>query len=90
MSDNAKERYWSYRRGWIDGAAGKAWRREFIEHPTRPDLTAEYRRGYADGHETKCRVMQDAANRLGHTPSILRVCDDTDATLSQESFSRSQ
>jgi hypothetical protein len=60
-------------RGWKDGCTAHAKRKEFTEHPTRPDLTAEYESGYADGFLLRTTTQRKAAKRIGYVPNVLRT-----------------
>ena len=60
----AYEKLNSYRRGWTDGAAGRPEDQKFIAHPTRRDLSGEYRRGYHDGQDARIRATGKACRRL--------------------------
>lgn len=60
----AHERVQSYRRGWLDGAAGHPEDQKFIAHPTRRDLSGEYRRGHHDGQDARIRATNKACRRL--------------------------
>lgn len=64
------EKFHSFRKGWVDGAAGRTEDMKFTEHPTRPDLTTEYRRGHSDGSMAKRRAMEIAAKRLRYDTSM--------------------
>lgn len=72
MSDKAKERYWSYRRGWKDGVVGTVPRSKFTGH-RRDDLSTAYVTGYTAGKKALNVAMKEAQDRLGHTPSIRRA-----------------
>lgn len=62
--------YWSYRRGWIDGAKGSAISKEHSEHS---EYGAEYLAGFEDGRRAELEAMSKTQKRLGHTPLILRA-----------------
>ncbi len=70
----SRERFLSYHRGWHDGAARRLQRPEFVNHPTRPDLTKEYLKGYNSGAGASMIAMYRAAKRLKFEPDILRDC----------------
>ena len=73
----AYEKFHSYRHGWTDGAKGQFWKRkEFSEHPTRPDLAAEYIKGYEDGETIRRAALAAAAARVGYEPSPLRGSEE--------------
>jgi hypothetical protein len=71
--DPTKEIYWSYRRGWRDGAGTRPLDEKFTKHKTREDLKAEYELGYTDGKAALDAAMGAACERIGHEPEILRV-----------------
>lgn len=66
----------SYRRGWKDGAVRK-WPPDprFVEHGTRPDMKAEYERGFADGTAANIKALGKAMKRLGYDADPLRAGD---------------
>jgi len=72
----AHELFQSYFRGWCDGASCHSMDKKFIEHPTRPDLKAEYENGYVDGNKARKQAMSIAAERLNYEPKILRACNE--------------
>jgi hypothetical protein len=74
----AHELFQSYMRGWKDGCSARAQRRDFTEHPTRPDLCTEYKRGYDDGYRDRVERQRAAAERLGYRPTVLRASFQTD------------
>jgi hypothetical protein len=45
---------------------------QFTEHKTRPDLTAEYERGYTEGRKNYNANMDAAMKRIGYAPNVLR------------------
>lgn len=61
-----RELFAIYRRGWQDGAASRVQRPDHISHPTRPDLSESYRRGYDAGRDAYTRAMGIEADRLGY------------------------
>lgn len=61
-----QELFWSYRKGWRDGANAKLKDLAHMEHKTRPDLTAAYVRGYEDGHAQLTVALNNEAERLGY------------------------
>lgn len=68
----ASELFQAYRRGWRDAAASSLPDTRFTAHPTREDLTAEYRRGYTEGRASYTADMNAAMKRLGYVPTLLR------------------
>jgi hypothetical protein len=58
------EKVQSYRRGWTDAASGRPEDQKFITHPTRPDLSKEYRRGWFDGVYARVLALNKACRRL--------------------------
>jgi hypothetical protein len=64
-----------YMRGWHAGAGMRAMDPKFAEHKTRPDLKAEYERGYGDGRAAGGAASAEASARLGYTPTVLRLAD---------------
>jgi len=82
---SARELYWSYRRGWLDGSrspssAARVKDTGFTEHATRPDLTQAYLAGWNDGELATSEAMSAACTRYGHDPSPLRSEDGDDIT----------
>lgn len=75
QSKLAHELFQSYFRGWRDGASCHSMDKKFIDHPTRPDLKAEYEKGYMDGGNARKKDMAEASERLGYEPCILRACN---------------
>jgi hypothetical protein len=73
MSNEPRERFMSYYKGWRDGAGIKSKDALFTEGAARPDLKAEYERGYADGRRANGAASKRAAKRLGYTPTVLRL-----------------
>jgi len=73
----AQERFWSYRSGWGRGAQGKRADPKFAEHPSRPDLSDAYSRGYEDGVLARANALSAEADRLGYDrqAAILRERD---------------
>lgn len=69
------EIFMSYMRGWHAGAGMKAMDPRFAEHPTRPDIKAEYERGYSDGQAAGRAASAEASARIGYTPTVLRTAD---------------
>ena len=69
----AHELYLSYRRGWQDGTRRRLKDEKFMTHPTRPDLTAAYVQGHADGERDYGAAMAAAMARYGYVPDILRA-----------------
>lgn len=67
------ELFMSYMRGWFAGAGRKAIDPKFSEHKTRPDIKAEYERGYRDGQAAGRAASAAASERIGYTPSVLRI-----------------
>ncbi len=65
MKGPAWEQLQFFRRGWIDGAASRPKRQDHVKHPTRPDLSKAYCRGYDQGHATGVRECSAEAERLG-------------------------
>jgi len=66
------ELFHSYRHGWQDASASRMPDIKFTEHATRPDLTAEYQRGYQEGRENYTKNMATAMLRIGYSPNVLR------------------
>lgn len=66
------ELFHSYRHGWQDASASRMPDITFTEHATRPDLTAEYQRGYKEGRENYTQNMSAAMLRIGYSPNVLR------------------
>jgi hypothetical protein len=64
----AGELFVSYSRGWRDGACALAKRRDFAEHPTRPDLRDAYMKGYDVGHDAYNRDLTAWAAEVGYDP----------------------
>lgn len=73
----AFELFHSYRHGWQDASASRMPDIKFIEHATRPDLTAEYQRGYREGREDYTKHMAAAMLRIGYSPNLLRSSEAT-------------
>lgn len=66
----AAELFMSYSRGWRDGACARPKRREFDEHPTRPDLREAYMKGYDVGHDAYNRDLLAYAATVGYDPLL--------------------
>ena len=69
----ASERFHSYMRGWEHGAVRRSMDKAFTEHATRPDLTAEYKRGYTSGTTARRAASSRTAARTDYRPNILRA-----------------
>lgn len=70
-----RESFHSYMRGWRAGAGIKPLDPRFTEHKTRPDLKAEYERGYEDGQGAGRAAADAAAVRIGYAPTVLRLAE---------------
>lgn len=57
-----------YMRGWRDGAGSKPMRKDHMDCP-------EYDKAYAAGCKAREAVSRRVANRLRHTPNILRLAE---------------
>lgn len=69
---DAANRYHSYRRGWIDGAARKAMPEEFTKH-TDLGIRDAYNLGYQHGYDAHVAALKAAEQRYEHTPTVLRT-----------------
>lgn len=61
---DAKNNYYSYRRGWCDGAGARSM--------CKDDCTEHYERGYTDGYKARHEAMHAANERYGADLSIIR------------------
>ncbi len=61
-----QELFWSYRKGWRDGATSKIKDDVHMNHQTRPDLTNAYVRGYDDGATQLTNALNSEAERIGY------------------------
>lgn len=77
---SARELFWSYRQGWLDGSrrlsAAKEPDKKFTEHPTRPDLTQAYFDGWSDGELAYSNALSAACERYNYNPSPLRQTNE--------------
>lgn len=73
--DSANQ-YQSYMRGWRDGAGTHAMRKEFSECEDLA-IRAAYDLGYAHGYAARCGATDLAVTKYDHTPSILRVAEES-------------
>ena len=68
------ELFQCYMRGWRHGAVGTAMDPTFTDHADM-GFVAEYTAGYLSGYEIRKMTQAGAAQRLGYTPSVLRIQD---------------
>lgn len=68
----AHEKVQSYRRGWRDATSGRLCDPKFLEHPTRPDLSKAYARGYAQGSTARIHADTSAHEYYGYVPDYFR------------------
>lgn len=73
-----RELFYTYRRGWTDGAAVRAQDSKVVGH-LKPAFREEYTCGYRDGRAALNAAMEAAAKSCGYEPSILRVQEGGEA-----------
>jgi hypothetical protein len=67
--------YHAYMKGWRHGGAGRAMDPGHRNHENE-DLRAAYSKGYSDGYVARSNAAVAAQVTYGHTPTLLRTCDD--------------
>ena len=68
-------KFHAYMRGWRHGSSLHQVDTKFQSHPK---LGATYDQGYQDGRVARAKASQHAAKQFNYTPSILRLCKDSD------------
>lgn len=71
---SAFDEYASWMKGWTDGAAARATRKEFLEH-SNPQFRNIYLDGYDHGRNDRASRAKEAAERAGYEPNVLREVD---------------
>jgi hypothetical protein len=66
------ELFQCHMRGWKHGAGGSAMDSKFTGHADE-EFAAEYNAGYLAGYELRKKTQIETAERLGYTPSVLRI-----------------
>ena len=80
----ASNKFYTWTRGWRDGAGMRAIRPDHEAHPT---LGATYSEAYASGQQAARDASAAASIRFGFTPLILRTADEQTSGTSAETKS---
>ena len=71
MNETAKrESFRAYRAGWRDGSIARTKDARYLTHPSRPDLTRQYERGYQAARDASNLACAKEAERLHYDPRM--------------------